>query len=301
AFSQGLSAFDFHPGDRIVTTRAEYPSNQLMYLSLARRCGVEIVRADDLPVGGVDPESVGQLARDPRTRLVAVSWVPTNSGLVQDAAAVGGVCAELEVPYLVDACQAVGQMAVDVHELRCDYLTGTGRKFLRGPRGVGFLYASDRTLERGAFPLFVDMRGAEWTDPDAFRLADGARRFENWEFAYALVLALGEAARYALAVGSAGGERAGALAADLRQRLAALPGVRVLDRGRELCAIVTIDVRGYDAADLKLRLRERGVNTSSSDRDDGVLDMDEQRATTVLRFTPHYHNTADEIDAAVPT
>ena len=227
--------------------------------------------------------------------------MPTNSGLVQDARAVGEVCAELGVPYLLDACQSVGQMAVDVNELRCDYLAATGRKFLRGPRGIGFLYASDRTLERGAFPLFVDMRGAEWTDPDAFRLADGARRFENWEFAYALVLALGEAARYALAVGSAGGERAVALAADLRQRLAALPGVRVLDRGRELCAIVTIDVRGYDAADLKLRLRERGVNTSSSDRDDGVLDMDEKRATTVLRFSPHYYNTEDEIAAAVQT
>jgi len=126
-----------------------------------------------------------------------------------------------------------------------------------------------------------------------------ARRFENWEFAYALVLGLGEAARYALAVGSAGGERAWALAAELREQLAALPGVRVLDRGRERCAIVTIDVRGHDAADLKLRLRERGVNTSSSDRDDGVLDMDEKRATTVLRFSPHYYNTEDELSAAV--
>src|SRR5438445_10117009 len=184
AFSQALSAFDFRPGDRIVTTRADYPSNQLMYLSLARRSGVEIVRADDLPTGGVDPESVRRLARDPRTRLVAVSWVPTNSGLVQEAAAVGEVCAELGVPYLLDACQSVGQMAVDVNALRCDYLAATGRKFVRGPRGIGFLYASDRVLQRGAFPLFVDMRGADWTDPDAFRLADGARRFENWEFAH---------------------------------------------------------------------------------------------------------------------
>src|SRR5438132_6194536 len=299
AFSQALSAFDFRGGDRIVTTRTDYPSNQLMYLSLARRWGVETLRADDLPAGGVDPDSVRRLARHPRTRLVAVSWVPTNSGLVQNARAVGQVCAELGVPYLVDACQSVGQMAVDVNELRCDYLAATGRKFLRGPRGIGFLYASDRTLERGAFPLFVDMRGADWTDPDAFRLADGARRFENWEFAYALVLALGEAARYALAVGSAGGERAWALAAELREQLAALPGVRVLDRGRERCAIVTIDVRGHDAADLKLRLRERGVNTSSSDRDDGVLDMDEKRATSVLRFSPHYYNTEEELTTAV--
>jgi len=152
-------------------------------------------------------------------------------GLVQDAAAVGEVCTELRVPYLIDACQAVGQMAVDVGALRCDFLAGTGRKFLRGPRGIGFLYVSDRMLERGAFPLFLDMRGADWTDPDAFRLADGARRFENWEFAYALVAGLGAAARYSLAVGSAGRERARRLAASLRPRLAEIPGVRVLDRG----------------------------------------------------------------------
>src|SRR5438552_1176180 len=152
AFSQALSAFDFRPGDRIVTTRTDYPSNQLMYLSLARRCGVEIVRADDLATGGVDPESVRRLACDPRTRLVAASWVPTNSGLVQDAAAVGTLCAELDVPYLVDACQSIGQMVVDVNELRCDYLAGTGRKFLRGPRGIGFLYVSDPMLGRSGFP-----------------------------------------------------------------------------------------------------------------------------------------------------
>src|SRR5256714_7624547 len=299
AFSQALSAFDFRPGDRIVTTRTDYPSNQLMYLSLAQRAGVETVRADDLSEGGVDPESVRRLARHPRTRLVALSWVPTNSGLVQDARAVGEVCAELGVPYLVDACQTVGQMAIDVSVLRCDFLAATGRKFLRGPRGIGFLYVSDRLLDRGAFPLFVDMRGADWTDPDTFRLADGARRFENWEFAYALVLGLGEAARYALSVGSAGGTRAWALAAALREHLSALPGVRVLDRGRERCAIVTIDVREHDAADLKLRLRARGVNTSSSDRDDGVLDMDRKSATTLLRFSPHYYNTEDELTTAV--
>src|SRR2546426_692905 len=224
------------------------------------------VRAEDLPEGGVDPASLRRLAGHPRTRLVALSWVPTNSGLVQDVGAVGEVCAELDVPYLIDACQAVGQLAVDVAALRCDFLAGTGRKFLRGPRGIGFLYVSDRMLERGAFPLFLDMRGADWTDPDAFRLADGARRFENWEFAYALVAGLGAATRYALAVGSVGRERARRLAALLRPRLAEIPGVRVLDRGREQCAIVTVDVAGRDAADLKLRLRQRGIKDRKSTR-----------------------------------
>jgi selenocysteine lyase/cysteine desulfurase len=299
AFAQALSAFDFRPGDRIVTTRTDYVSNQLMYLSLARRAGVETVRADDLPAGGADPESVRRLARHPRTKLVALTWVPTNSGLVQDAAAVGGVCAELGVPYLVDACQAVGQMTVDVRALRCDFLAATGRKFLRGPRGSGFLYVSDPMLERGTFPLFLDMRGADWTDPDAFRLTESARRFEKWELAYALILGLGTAVRYALDVGEGGYERARGLAARLRERLAGIAGARVLDRGTDRCAIVTVAVAGRDAAELKRRLRERGINTSVSDRQDAVLDMDDKHVAAVLRLSPHYYNTEDELDTAV--
>jgi selenocysteine lyase/cysteine desulfurase len=153
-------------------------------------------------------------------------------------------------------------------------------------------------LERGAAPLFVDMRGADWTDPDAFRLADGARRFENFEFAYALTLGLGAAVRYCLEVGGGGPERAWRLAALLRERLAGIPGASVLDRGTTRCAIVTVAVAGRDAADLKLRLRSRGINTSVSDRQDAVLDMDDKHVTAVLRLSPHYYNTEDELDTA---
>lgn len=148
-FIQALSTVDFAPGDVLVTTRCDYTSNQIQYLALAQRRGVEIVHAADLPEGGVDPESVRALARHPRCRLVAVSWVPTNSGLVQDVAGVGEVCEKLGVPYLVDACQAVGQIPIDVTRLHCDYLSVTARKFLRGPRGIGFMYVSDRALARG--------------------------------------------------------------------------------------------------------------------------------------------------------
>jgi selenocysteine lyase/cysteine desulfurase len=298
AWAQALSAFDFEPGDRIVTTRVDYPSNQLMYLALARRRGVEVVRAADLPEGGVDPDSVRSLVRHPRCRLVALTWVPTNSGLVQDAQAVGEVCAESGVPYLIDACQAIGQLAVDVARLHCDYLAGSARKFLRGPRGIGFLYASDRALERGDYPLHLDMRGATWAEADDFRLAGSARRFENWEFSYALLLGMGAAARATLAAGQEGRDRASALAAELRERLAAVPGVRVLDRGRERCALVTVAVDGWQATELKLRLRERGVNTSASRREDGVLDLDDKGVESVLRLSPHYYNTAAELETA---
>lgn len=299
-FAQALGAFDFAPGDVIVTSRADYASNQIMYLSLARRRGVRVVRAPDLPEGGVDPDAVRGLIRELRPKLVAVTWVPTNSGLVQAVAAVGEACRSAAVTYLVDACQAVGQIPIDVEAIGCDYLAATSRKFLRGPRGCGFLYASDRVLSAGAHPLLVDMHGADWVDPDRFELTPDARRFELWEISSALVLGVGAAARYALGVGiETARDRARALAAYARVRLAELPGVRVLDRGAELCAIVTVEPAGRPAAEIKLALRARGINTSSPEREDAVIDMDEKRADSAIRFSPHYYNTAGEIDTAV--
>lgn len=300
AFSQALAAFDFSPVDAIVTTRNDYISNQLMYLSLARRFGLKIYRARDLPGGGVDPESVRELIARPEVRLVAVTWVPTNSGLIQPVEAVGEICEAAGIPYLVDACQAVGHIPIDVARLHCDFLSATARKFLRGPRGIGFLYVSNRALERGLYPLLVDMRGAQWVEADSFELVDDARRFENWEFAYALVLGMGEAARYAAAVGvEEGGRRARELAAHARAKLSEVPGLRVLDRGASLAAIVTVEVKGHQAADVVARLRRRGINSSATLRDYAVIDMDDKRALSALRLSPHYYNTQAEVDAAV--
>jgi selenocysteine lyase/cysteine desulfurase len=297
AFAQALAAFDFAPGDVILTTRDDYVSSQIAFLSLARRRGVVVERADELASGGVDPESVRARIRRRRPTLVAVTWIPTNSGLVQPAEAVGDVCAEADVPYLVDACQAVGQMPVDVARLRCDYLAAAARKFLRGPRGVGLLYVSDRALERGAHPLYPDLHGAAWTDADSFELAPDARRFESWEFPVASVLGFGAAARYALEVTlETARDRARALAEQARSRLSELPGVRPLDRGAERCAIATFALEGRDADAVKLALRARGINTSSADRAVAVIDMDAKGATTLLRVSPHYYNTAEEIE-----
>jgi selenocysteine lyase/cysteine desulfurase len=300
AFAQAISAFDFEPGDVVLTSRSDYASNQIMYLSLARRRGVEVVRAPDAAEGGVDADEVRRLVSRRRPALVSLTWVPTNSGLVQPVEAVGRICQEAGVPYLVDACQAVGQMPIDVQRLGCDYLAATSRKFLRGPRGIGFLYVSDQRLEAGAHPLLVDMHGATWVEADAFDLTPDARRFESWEFAHALVLGLGAAAAYANDVGLATArDRARELAAYARTRLAMVPEVRVLDRGPELCAIVTAAVTGRDAKEIKLALRARGINTSSPEREDAVIDMDEKQASSALRISPHYYNTKEEIDLAI--
>ncbi|HEX2219254.1 MAG TPA: aminotransferase class V-fold PLP-dependent enzyme [Gemmatimonadales bacterium] len=300
AFTQALGAFDLGRGDLILTSRDDYASNQIMYLALARRRGVEIARAPDAPEGGIDVAAVRELVARRRPTLVALTWIPTNSGLVQPAEAVGEICRDSGVPYVIDACQAVGQLPVDVGRLHCDYLAGAARKFLRGPRGVGFLYVSDRALAAGAYPITVDMHGADWTAPDDFELKPDARRFEGWEISHALVLGTGAAAEYALSVGSeTARDRSWALASYARERLSGLDGVRVLDRGPALCAIATAELGGRNAEEVKLALRARGINTSSPDRVDAVIDMDEKEAASALRISPHYYNTAGEIDAAV--
>jgi selenocysteine lyase/cysteine desulfurase len=301
-FTRSMSAFDLRRGDIIVTSNCDYVSYQITFLSLVRRLGVEIRHAPDLPEGGIDAGAVREMLRRERVRLVHVSWVPTNSGLVQDVAAVGVVCEEAGVPYVVDACQAVGQLEIDVAAIRCDYLSVTARKFLRGPRGIGFMYASDKALARGDHPLFVDMRGAKWVDVDRYELVDGAQRFEDWEFPHALVLGLGAAARYARGVGvGPGGRRAAELAARLRRELAEIDGVRVLDRGPQgaQCAIVTIDVRGWDANRLVAALSQRGINTTASLRWYGLIDFTKKGTTSALRLSPHYYNTEEEITSAI--
>jgi selenocysteine lyase/cysteine desulfurase len=296
-FTQALSTIDFKPGDTIVTSRCDYTSNQIQYLALNKRLGVQVLHAADLPDGGVDPDSVHDLVQQHRCRLVAISWVPTNSGLVQDVSSVGRVCREFDIPYLIDACQAAGQITMDVTQLGCDYLSFTARKFLRGPRGIGALYVSDRALARGDYPLFVDMRGARWLAEDRIEIEHTARRFEDWEFPYALVLGQGAAARYALEVGIDSAQaRAWQLAADARDCLGSIDGVRVLDRGRQQCAIVTASIPGWHAADAVKELAQRGINTSASLREYGIIDFGDRGVESAVRISPHYYNTAEEIE-----
>ena len=297
---QAISSIPFAAGDVILTTRNDYASNQIQFLSLQRRLGVRVVRAPDDPAGGVDVQAMADLIRTQRPTLVCVTHVPTNSGLVQNVSAIGAVCHEAEVLYLVDACQSVGQMPVDVHRIQCDFLSASARKYLRGPRGCGFLYVSDRALAQGLAPLFVDMRGADWIAEDRYREAADAKRFENWEFSWALVLASAEAARYATAIGLESIERrVGALARRLRESLASVDHVRVLDRGRDLSGTVSIATVNADPHELVTALRERRINVSAQSRVSAVIDYDDKGVSASLRISPHYYNTEDEIDQAV--
>ncbi len=300
SFSRALSSIPFEPGDTILTTEDDYVSNQIAFLSLRKRFGVEVVRIPTLPEGGADPDRAARLMDELRPRLVAVTHVPTSSGLVQPVAEIGRHCRARDLVYLVDACQSVGQLPLDVEEIGCDFLSATCRKFLRGPRGAGLLYVSDRILGRGYEPLFVDMRGARWIEPGRYDVVETAARFEGWEFSYAAVIGAAVSARYALAVGLDWiASRTSELAADLRNRLAHVSGVRILDEGRRKAAIVTFTIEGRNAADIAASLAEEGINSSVSLREHARYDLARKGVASCVRLSPHYYNTGEETDRVV--
>ncbi len=285
----------WRPGDRILTARAEYASNYLALLQAERLLGTETVVIPSDDAGALDPSALDGLL-DERVRLVAVTHVPTHGGLVNPVAAAGRACRAAGVPLLLDACQSVGQLPVDVDAIGCDVLSTTGRKYLRAPRGTGFLYVR-RSLAEAIEPVGADLVGATWTGPRSYSLAPGARRFDQYEGSLAARLGLGAALGYLLDLGIADvSARIVALAAGLRERLAAIPGVRVTDSGHERGGIVTCTVAGRSAFELRDALRADRINTAVSSPPSALLDMEARHLPDLLRASVHAYNTDDELD-----
>lgn len=298
AWDMAFYSIPFDPGDSIITGVSEYASNYLAYLQLRQQKGVRIVVCPDDGDGQIDVEALDKLC-DGSTRLIAITHMPTNGGLVNPVREIGSVARRRGVLYLLDACQSVGQTPIDVDEIGCDFLSATGRKYLRGPRGTGFLFARTSSTAE-LHPPFVDLHAASWVSRDEYRLALGATRFENWESYVAGRIGLGVACEYASAIGLEVIERRVRMLADrLRAGLAGVAGVRALDKGSVRSGIVTFAHDRRDARDLSRLLRQRGVNTSVSSRPSTRLDFDERGIDDVVRASVHYFNTDAEVDRLI--
>jgi len=297
AWQTGLYALPWKTGDQILASEAEYGSNVYAFTYLKDRFGVRTDYVPDDERGQIDVEAL-KVAITDRTRLIALTHVPTYGGLVNPAARVGAVAKDAGVLYLLDACQSVGHLRINVGEIGCDLLSGAGRKYLRGPRGTGFLWAGARALAVMR-PPYADQRSQLWTTTDTFTPADGARRLETFERSVALQLGLGAAARYATALGTSVIEaRVCALAAALRGMLAEVPGVTIQDRGERLCGIVTFSVRDFPAEHVRVAMRENHINTWIVRRQMSMRDFGARGIDEVTRASVHYFNTEDELARA---
>ena len=281
-------------GDRILVSSAEYASNVLPLMQLSMRFGARLEFVPDDEHGCIDVEAFTDML-DTDVAIVSVNHCPSQNGLVNDVAGIGAALRETDTWYLVDACQSLGQLPVDAGAIGADFVSATGRKFLRGPRGTGFLYASDEALdELEPFPL--DLHSGTWQS-GGYDVQRTAARFEYWEKSYAALLGMGAAIDYALDLGVAAiAERIADLADHARDGLRDIPGVQVHDRGLRQSGIVTFTRDGVAPAGLAAGVRAAGVNVSLSTPEYSRRDFDLHQLDGVVRASPHVYNTMEEID-----
>lgn len=299
AWQQIFYAILFQPGDKILTSVSEYASNYIAYLQISHKTGarIEVVPNDD---SGQLSITALETMLDERVKLIAVTHIPTNGGLINPAEEIGRVARRAGVLYLLDACQSAGQMPLDVGAIGCDFLSATGRKYLRGPRGTGFLYVRRERLEQLEPPM-LDLHAADWIAPDQYRIRPDARRFETWETSYACNIGLGVAVDYAMAIGLESiWDRIQTLASMLRGQLSELPGVTVRDLGARQCGIVSFTVDDRQPQWIVERMAEQRININASPPQYTLLDMQARHLDAgLVRASVHYYNTEDEIERFV--
>ncbi len=298
AWDMAFYAFNFKPGDKILTAIAEYGSNVIAYLQQAKRFGIEVVFIPDDEYGQVDTDALSKMI-DSKVKLISISHIPTGGGLVNPAIEIGRIAQQNNIPFLLDACQSAGQIPLDVESIGCDLLSITGRKYLRGPRGTGLLYIRNNILNQ-LDPPFLDQHAAELISPTEYKVREDARKFENWEQFFAGKYALGVAIDYALSWGLGPiQQRIYDLADKLRNQLSNCKDITVTDTGKEKCGIVTFYSRSLGANSIKKMLSQKNINVSISDGS-GTLVLFQQRGLNELvRASVHYFNTEEEIETFV--
>ncbi|WP_299378890.1 aminotransferase class V-fold PLP-dependent enzyme, partial [uncultured Kiloniella sp.] len=236
---------------------------------------------------------------DDRVRVISVTHVPTNSGLVNPVEEIGKIARKHNILYVVDACQSAGQMSLDVEKIQCDVLSATARKFLRGPRGVGFVYVRSSVIEQ-LHPPMIDLLSATWVSENEYVLRSDARRFENWENNYAAKLGMGACIDYALEIGLDNIQaRIDELANYLRDNLRAIDGVKLHTLCPTQCGIVTFSITGKESADAVQEILAQGVNVSTSSPTSTLLDATKNKLPVLIRSSVHYYNDHQEIDTFV--
>ncbi|MBV8391047.1 MAG: aminotransferase class V-fold PLP-dependent enzyme [Mucilaginibacter sp.] len=296
AWHIAFNGIDFKKGDVIITSEMEYVTNLLGFLNAQKTHGVEFKVIPNDEHGNFSLSALEE-AITPQTKLIAVTEIASTTGGMIPIIEIGKIARKHNILYLVDACQSAGHVPIDVKQIGCDMLSVTGRKYLRAPRGTGFLYVRKEILNR-IKPLYLDNHATNWVSQDDYELRNDARRFELYEKNRALILGLGKAIEYALNIGvDRIWDRIKYLSALMRSQLAGIEGVIVHDFGDLQCGIVTFSVAGLDSREVKIKLAENNINVSLGKAVSTLVFMEKNHLESVVRASVHYYNTEEEIQS----
>ena len=296
SYNKALSSIPFRKGDVILISENDYPSNFIAFLSMQKRLGIKLKLVKNIPTGEIDLDDLEKKVKKHEPKLVSLTHVPTSSGLVQPVTEVGDITRKYDTLFLLDACQSLGQLPVEAAQTNADFISGTFRKFLRGPRGGGLLYVSEKALSSGLEPLYLDLRGADWVADKEYNARHDARRFEVWETAYALMIGGKEALKYMLTIGLDDiQEQNKKLLNLLRKELENISSIQLQDKGEHLCNIVSFSVPNRDQHQTKQYFSSKGINIYTTPKSSALIDYEEKGIDWTVRVSPHYYNTEDEI------
>ncbi len=298
AWLRAFWSINFNEGDEIICDTSSYASNYIAFLNLKQRTGVNIIVIDQTANGELDLLDLENKVTD-KTKLISITHMPTNNGLVNPAEEIGKIAAKYNILYQLDACQSAGQYPIDVNKINCDFLSATGRKYLRGPRGSGFLFVKNSRI-RHLQPLNLDLHSAEWMSENEFKAREDAKKFETWECNIAAKLGLSAAVEEANQIGIQKiWNRVTELADYMRKKLSSVPHITIQDYGKVMSGIVTVTSNKFTTEELKTKLQEDRINTTVAIKSGTLLDMNKRSLDAVLRVSVHYYNTKEEIDTFV--
>ena len=290
-----IASIPLSAGDKIFVSRQEWIGNVLCLQRSANLSGasLSLMASDD--TSAVDPIALGE-SLSSEVRIVALTWIGAGSALINPAAAIGAAIrhAGSSAFFIIDASQAIGQVPINVAEIGCDALIACGRKFLRGPRGTALAYISPR-LAAEIVPRSIDNVSSTLSNGNVV-VANSAQAFEFGEESVALKLGLGKAIEQALSLGV---DRIRLKlhhkAAILRQALAVVPGVQLLDLGNSKGAAVTFAINGVACATAKQRLADQGINIGMNGPGYTPYDLSIRGISELLRASVHLSTTDDDI------
>ena len=290
-----LDSVNLEKGDNIIIFDNEYGNN---FLSLLKKKNVEI-RVSEIDTNGKICLSNLKKKIDKKTKIICVCHIASQSGNIQNVEEICKVSKKLnnKIIFLLDACQSIGHIKIDVKKINCDVMVGSGRKYLRGPRGTGFMYIKD-SIKKNIRPSIFDSRSCVLKKMKTILYKKNL--FETFEFPPALIIGLSESLSYLNKLGIKKIEKKiKNLSIYFRKKIKKINSVTVYENPLLLSGINTISVEKKPVEKIHKYLLKKKILTSICTTSTSYHHFEKMNVKKLLRISFHHYNTRKEIDYLV--